>query len=75
MSNVIELSENSIQILDVQKLTDRHVMIVKVDVGNLPPSKAMDFMECIRVAFSEKVAPAELIVMPLTNEINVFEKD
>lgn len=74
MTQTIELSENSIQILDKQELTDRHIMIIKVGVGDMPAHKAMKYMEDIRTAFADKVAPAELIIMPAENTIEVFEK-
>jgi hypothetical protein len=74
MTHTIELSENSIQILDKQELTDRHIMVIKVGVGNMPAHKAMQYMEDIRKTFADKVAPAELIIMPLENTIEVFEK-
>ena len=75
MTHTIELSENSIQILDKQELTDRHIMVIKVDIDNLPSHKAMEYMERIKTAFADKVAPAELVIMPLQNTIEVFEKD
>ena len=74
MTHTIELSENSIQILDKQELTDRHVMIIKVDIDNLPSHKAMEYMERIKTAFADKVAPAELIVMSSKNTVEVFER-
>jgi hypothetical protein len=74
MTHTIELSENSIQILDKQELTDRHIMVIKVGVGNMPAHKAMQYMEDIRKAFADKVAPAELVIMPLENIIEVFER-
>lgn len=74
MTQTIELSENSIQILDKQELTDRHIMIVKVDTGNMPAHKAKEYMDNIKDAFADKVAPAALAIMPLQNTIEVFEK-
>ena len=74
MTHTIELSENSIQILDKQELTDRHIMVIKVDIDNLPSHRAMQYMERIKTTFAEKVAPAELVIMPLQNTIEVFEK-
>jgi hypothetical protein len=75
MTQTIELSENSIQILDKQELTDRHIMIIKVDVGNLPAHKAMEYMEYIKDSFKDKVSPAELIIMPKDNTVEVFVKE
>lgn len=74
MTHTIELSENSIQILDKQELTDRHIMVIKVAVSGMPAHKAMEYMKDIRKAFADKVAPAELIIMPLENTIEVFKK-
>lgn len=75
MTQTIELSENSIQILDKQHLTDKHIMFIKVGLGNMPRHKAQEYMEGIRLAFADKVAPAELIIIPSENSVEVFEKD
>lgn len=75
MTQTIELSENSIQILDKQDLTDKHIMIIKVDVGNLPSNRATEYMESIKNAFKDRVAPAELIIMPQNNTVEVFVKE
>ena len=61
--------------MDKQELSDRHIMVIKVDIDNLPSHKAMEYMERIKTAFADKVAPAELVIMPLQNTIEVFEKD
>lgn len=75
MTQTIELSENSIQILNKQVLTDRHIMIIKVDVGNLPSHRATEYMESIKNTFKDRVAPAELIIMPKDNTVELFVKE
>ena len=74
MTYTIELSKNSIQNLDKQELTDRHIILVKVDVKDMPAHKAIKFMRDISKEFADKVAPAEIIVMPLEKTIEVFAK-
>ena len=74
MTNKIELSENSIQILNKQELTDKHIMIVKIDIGNLPTHKAIEYMENIKSVFADKIKPAELIIMPSSSTVEVYEK-
>lgn len=75
MNKTIELSENSIQILDKQELTDKHIVIIRVDVGNLPTHKATEYLKYIKTAFVNKVAPAEIIVMSSKNTVEVFERE
>ena len=75
MNKTIELSENSIQILDKQELTDKHIVIIRVDVGNLPTHKATEYLNDIKTAFVNKVVPAELIVMSSKNTVEVFKRE
>lgn len=73
MPTTIELSEGSIQILDKQELTDRHVMFIKVDCGNLPFSRQVEYLEQIKEAFKDVAGTARVVIMPKTTEITVFE--
>ena len=75
MNNVIELSENSVQILDRSNLTETSIVVVKVDVSSMPAHRAQIFMQDIATAFREKMAPAEVMVVPLTFDIAVYERE
>lgn len=70
----IELSENSVTILDHQELTDRHILFIKVDIDGLSASKAKKYMEDVQVAFAKTVEPATLIVAPLGTELELYKK-
>jgi hypothetical protein len=69
----IELSENSIQILDKQQLTENSILIVKVDVGNMPARHAMEYMENIKTTFAKHVEPANLVIMSNKTSIELLE--
>lgn len=69
----IELSENSIQIVNKQNLTENSVIVVKVDVGSLPLHKATEYMDNIKGAFKDIIGAAKLVVMSNKHDLSIVE--
>jgi len=69
----IELSENSITVLNKLELDSNHILCINVDTGNLPYSKAQEF--CLEVAktFQNKLN-CEVVVSPKNVEFTVVKK-
>lgn len=74
--NKIELTEGSVKILDSQKLTDKHIVLVTVDVENLPVTKATEYMERIKDGF-RSILPdhTRLAVVPKGIDVQIIEKE
>lgn len=71
---MIELTENSIQLLNKQNITKDTIVVIKVDVGNLPKHLSEQHMVNIKNSFSDVLFPAKLIIMPIQNTIEIYEK-
>lgn len=71
--STIELSENSIKILDKQILTDRQLILVSVDVSGMPHKIAVDYLRCVTEAFAVHVHPAQVLVHPKGVEVSIIE--
>jgi hypothetical protein len=71
----IVLSEASIKIIDAQQLTENSVVVVTVDIGNLPAAKATHYMEAVRSAVQTPFAPAQVIISPRNVDIQIFSKE
>ncbi len=68
------LTEDSIKILDTQKLTDRHAVIIEVNAGNLPPHKLNEYLTNIKNAFREAF-PEPIKIIVSTHKISVIEQE
>ena len=75
MTAMIDLNKHSVQILEKQQLTDRSVVIVKVDCGNMPAHRAKEYMENVKKTFEKVVEPAHTMVVPHTFSIQILEKE
>lgn len=62
MSHTIELSENSIKILNRQDLTEDSIVFVEVDTSYMPPSRASEWCDRLRETFEPIVSPAKLVI-------------
>lgn len=72
-NQTIELSEHSIQILNTQELTSKHIVFVTVDTGTLPPDKAKQQIANIVQQFKEVVAPAQVMGLEKRIKFKVME--
>ena len=70
----IELSENSIQVLNATQFTSDHVLLVNVDTGNMPAHSARAYMTSIKDAFKEVIGDAKVIVHTKETKINLLHK-
>lgn len=70
----IELSENSIQVLNAKQLTSDHVLLVNVDTGNMPAQKADAYMQSVRDAFKAVLGDAKVIVHTKETKLTVVHK-
>ena len=75
IKHTIELSEKSIFLLERQTFTENNIVLVKIDVGNIPLRRATDYMENIKNSFQEFVSPAKLVVMPNSTTVEILEKE
>ena len=64
-----------VQIVDKNILTDRSVMIIKVDVGAMPPHRAYEYMDKVKKMFEEKFGTTEIMVVPRSLEIFIVDKE
>ena len=71
--HTITLTEDSIKILDTQKLTKNHVIFVTVDTGKLPPTRAQEYIAFVAKSISEIVSPAKVFGLPKTIDIQITE--
>jgi len=59
---LVEITENSIQILNKQQLTKDSIVFVQVDVLHMPRSRAEEFMKSVRDELTKFVSPAKVVV-------------
>ena len=72
--STIELSENSIKILDTHQLTDRHKLLVSVDIGNMSYDQAAEYLATVTEAFKSVVDPASVLVYPDSIDVTLIER-
>lgn len=68
------LTEDSIKILDTQKLTDKHAIIIEVDPGNLPRHRLEEHLTNIKDAF-RGAFPEPIKIIVSTHKISVIEQE
>ena len=71
--STIELSENSIKILDKQILSDRQLILVSVDVSGMEYKIAEAYLTAVTNKFAEHVKPAQVLVHPKGVEVSIIE--
>jgi len=68
------LSENSIKVLDSQQLTEKHKLLVSVDIGDLSYEKAQEYLSAVTEAFKSVVDPASVLVYPDSIDVTLIEQ-
>ena len=58
----IELSENSVQILNKQELDENSVVFVSVDIGHMAAARAHEYMVRIKEEMVKILAPAKVVI-------------
>lgn len=61
MEHTITLTDESIKILDTQKLTENHIVFVTIDTGKLPTQKAQEHIANIVDAIGKVIKPAKIV--------------
>jgi hypothetical protein len=74
MTQIIELSENSVQILNKQQLTENNIVVFKVDTGNMPIHKAQEYLQNFKDSITGSCAPADVWVMSNKVDVSIIEK-
>jgi hypothetical protein len=70
---VIELSENSVQIIKKHELTADSVLIVRVDVPDMPKHRSEKYMQDISKAFSDIFKTNKILVISKNISIDVID--
>lgn len=63
MTHELTISETSVKILQSEKLTDKSIMFVEVDVGNMPPKRIADYLASVKETIHPLVQPAHLVII------------
>lgn len=65
------------KITDMQKITigPNDIMVIRVDIGNLPQSHAHAYMEKIKEGFELLLLTKKIIVIPSTISISVISQE
>jgi hypothetical protein len=74
MTQIIELSENSVQILNKQQLTENNIVVFKVDTGNMPIHKAQEYLQNFKDNIVGSCSPASVWVMSNKVDVSIIEK-
>lgn len=71
------MSELLDKITDMQKITmgPDDVMVIRVDIGNLPKSHAHAYMESIKQGFELLLLSKKIIIVPSTVSISVIGQE
>jgi len=69
--NEIIISPASIEIIDTSKLTDKHVVIVYFDIGNLPTTKAQKFLEDRRDEIRKIIPESTKIIVAVKDRLQI----
>ena len=70
----IELSEDSVKILDSYKLSDRHKILVSVSVDNMSFEQATQYLTAVTESFKKVVEPASVLVYPNSIGVTIIEQ-
>ena len=68
------LSNVEIQHISATEITQDSIVVIKVNTGNMPMSKAKEYMESIRLHGVELFSPAHVLVTAQDTNITVFKK-
>lgn len=59
--------------MSVVKLTDKHVIFVEVNTGNMSNKKAKEYLAEVKESISSIVKPAQVVVVSNNVKITVFK--
>ena len=65
------------KIIETEHLTDKHIVIIEADTGNLPSHKAKEHLDNILTHFRNIIPePTKIVVVPKGKiEVRIIEKD
>lgn len=72
--STIELSEKSITVLDKLELDQNKILVVSVDIGNLPAAKAKEYMEAVAAEFRKHV-DCKVLISASNIKLSVIEQE
>ena len=71
---IIQINEKEPEEMSVVKLTDKHVIFVEVNTGNMSNKKAKEYLAEVKESISSIVKPAQVVVVVSNNvKITVFK--
>lgn len=65
------------KVIETEHLTDKHIVIIEVDTGNLPSPKAKEHLDSILEQFRPLIpAATRIVVLPKGKiDVRIVEKD